>query len=87
MSLENRLRWRVVSCRGVVLALAMLQAGAAPVGHDVGHAVGHDVGHAVGHGGPIRGLSAWGGKVVSASFDGSAVVWPEGLVLRGMRAR
>lgn len=79
MSLENRLRWRVVSCRGVVLALAMLLAGAAPVGHDVGHAVGH--------GGPIRGLSAWGGKVVSASFDGSAVVWPEGLVLRGMRAR
>jgi cytochrome c len=75
MSLENRLRWRVVSCRGVVLALAMLLAGAAPVGHDVGHEVGH--------GGPIRGLSAWGGKVVSASFDGSAVVWPEGLVLRG----
>lgn len=36
-----------------------------------------------GHGGPIRAVAADGSHIVSGSFDGTALVWPEGLVLRG----
>ncbi len=36
-----------------------------------------------GHGGPIRAVAAGDGHVVSGSFDGSAIVWPQGVVLRG----
>ncbi len=36
-----------------------------------------------GHGGPIRAVAADGTHIVSGSFDGTALVWPEGLVLRG----
>lgn len=36
-----------------------------------------------GHGGPIRAVAAVGGHVASASFDGTAIEWPEGVVLRG----
>jgi cytochrome c len=35
-----------------------------------------------GHGGPIRAVAADGTHIVSGSFDGTALVWPEGLVLR-----
>jgi cytochrome c len=36
-----------------------------------------------GHGGPIRAVAADGVHIVSGSFDGTALVWPEGIVLRG----
>jgi len=36
-----------------------------------------------GHGGPIRAVAADGMHIVSGSFDGTAIVWPEGIVLRG----
>jgi cytochrome c len=36
----------------------------------------------VGHGGPIRAVAVGAGLVVSGGFDGSAIVWPEGVVLR-----
>lgn len=35
------------------------------------------------HGGPIRALAAQNGIIVSAGFDGTAIVWPEGRTLRG----
>ena len=36
-----------------------------------------------GHGGPIRSVAADDAHIVSGSFDGTALVWPEGVVLRG----
>jgi cytochrome c len=36
-----------------------------------------------GHGGPIRAVAADAAHIVSGSFDGTAVAWPEGWVLRG----
>jgi len=36
-----------------------------------------------GHNGPIRALAAAGGRVVSGSFDSTAIIWPEGRVLAG----
>ncbi len=36
----------------------------------------------VGHGGPVRAIAADGQHVVSGGFDGTAIVWPEGAVLR-----
>jgi cytochrome c len=36
-----------------------------------------------GHGGPIRAVAADGTHIVSASFDSTALVWPEGIMLRG----
>eukprot|EP01037_Dinobryon_pediforme_P005980 gene5980-6052_t len=67
---ENRPRRWGLSCRGLALVLAMALAGAlmgaAPVGH----------------GGPVRAVAVGAGHVVSGGFDGSAIVWPEGVVLR-----
>ena len=69
MSIENRPWWRVLSCRAglVLLALATCVGAASPAGH----------------GGPIRAVAAGLGLVVSGGFDGMAIVWPVGLILRG----
>ena len=70
MSVQDRPRWRAMPCRWrltVGLLVLLASAGAGLPGH----------------GGPVRAVAVAAGHVVSGGFDGAAILWPEGLVLRG----